>query len=454
MNIIFSANQIIDIILSKTQRKTPTIIHKQFSIQRIRQFYIKKLNFVNQKFNFYISAILNYFPDIDQIDQFYKDLFNILFNRNFYKIALSRLNNSKNIVYKITASYIRLLKFSETLYDCKQLKKIAIGRICTIIKKLSNALIYLEKIRKQMKSLPLIDPYRKTILLCGSGNCGKSSLMNKITKANVEVNSTFRKTKSLQLGHHNINFIRWQIIDTPSLENTQTVKYSSVEMQTINAIVHLEHTMIYVFDPSNQSKINLFRQLDVFNSILFLNKYKKKIFLLAKTDLKWEISKNRCKKSLLSYIFKISFETFQLLKISCHDEVGLIILNQRAYEVKKDKIRKYPNPNDLFLNFQIISKCHNIKNKNSISNSKLCQSLKYINFKPKYDKNLFFKNFIEIEPNKQYGLSDEKTIEKEEKVRELLYEKKYVLSKLVNLVINNRYTDFLRILPKHSLVNN
>ena len=96
MNIIFNANQIIDIILSKTQRKTPTIIHKHFSIQRIRHFYIKKLNFVNQKFDFYITSILGHFTLIYQIDQFYKDLFNILFNRNYYKIGLSRLNNSKN----------------------------------------------------------------------------------------------------------------------------------------------------------------------------------------------------------------------------------------------------------------------------------------------------------------------------------------------------------------------
>jgi nucleolar GTP-binding protein len=397
MTKIFTANQIIDIILSKTQRKTPTIIHKHFSITRIRQFYIKKLNFVNQKFNFYITSILGQFPVIDQIDQFYKDLFNILFNRNFYKIGLSRLNNSKNLVLKIVTNYIRLLKFGKTLYDCKQLKRIAIGRICTVIKKLNDTFVYLEKIRKQMKALPLIDPYRKTILLCGPPNCGKSSLMNKITKANIEVGSTFYNTKSLQLGHYNNNFIRWQIIDTPSLENIQTIKYSSVEMQTINAIVHLEHIMLYIFDPSNRSKINLFRQIDIFNSILYLNKQKKKIILFGKTDLKWEITKNRIKKSLLTNIFKISFEIFKLLKISCHDEVGLIALNQKAYDVKTVENQKYYKQKGFSLNYKFISKFNFNESRIFKSNLKMGKNLDYVNFKIKYNGNLFFKKLFEIE---------------------------------------------------------
>ena len=452
MNLIFSANEIIDIILSKTQRKTPTIIHKHYSIQRIRQFYIKKLNFINQNFDFHISNILNHFPIIDQIDRFYKDLFNILFNRNYYKIGLSRLNNSKNLVSKIITNYIRLLKFGKTLYDCKQLKKIAIGRICTVIKKLNNTFKYLEKIRKQLKFLPTIDPYRKTILVCGSLNCGKSSLMNKLTKANVEVSSRLNKTKSLQLGHCCKNFIRWQIIDTPSLRNIQSIKYNSIEMQTINAIVHLEHTMLYIFDPSDHSKINLYKQIDIFNSILCLNKYKKKIFLFGKTDLKWEISKNRCKKSLITCIFKMSFEIFQLLKISCHDEVGFFILNQKAYEIKNEEIKKYFKENNFLSNSQKFSNSVLPERVVPIFDSKLDKNLNYINFKVKNNDKSFFKKLIGIESSKHYNTLVTKSIETEEKVREYMYEEKYILSQLSNYIENKKKNNFLRIIPKYSPV--
>jgi nucleolar GTP-binding protein len=40
------ANELIDIGLSKTQRKTPTVIRKGFKIQRIRKFYMRKVKYM------------------------------------------------------------------------------------------------------------------------------------------------------------------------------------------------------------------------------------------------------------------------------------------------------------------------------------------------------------------------------------------------------------------------
>ena len=41
-----TANDFIDIILSRTQRRTPTIVHPQYAIGRIRSFYMRKVSFV------------------------------------------------------------------------------------------------------------------------------------------------------------------------------------------------------------------------------------------------------------------------------------------------------------------------------------------------------------------------------------------------------------------------
>ena len=40
------ANDLIDIVLSKTQRKTPTKVCQGFKIQRIRKFYMRKVKFM------------------------------------------------------------------------------------------------------------------------------------------------------------------------------------------------------------------------------------------------------------------------------------------------------------------------------------------------------------------------------------------------------------------------
>jgi len=37
-----TAKDFIDVILSKTQRKTPTVVHPGYNIVRIRQFYMRK----------------------------------------------------------------------------------------------------------------------------------------------------------------------------------------------------------------------------------------------------------------------------------------------------------------------------------------------------------------------------------------------------------------------------
>lgn len=58
-------HDIIDIVLTRTQRKTPTVIHKSYSIQRIRKFYMRKLKFAQQTMHDRLTQILTDFPVLD-----------------------------------------------------------------------------------------------------------------------------------------------------------------------------------------------------------------------------------------------------------------------------------------------------------------------------------------------------------------------------------------------------
>ena len=62
-----------------------------------------------------------------------------------------------------------------------------------------------------MARLPSIDPATRTILICGYPNVGKSSFMNKVTRADVEVQPYAFTTKSLFVGHTDYNYLRWQV---------------------------------------------------------------------------------------------------------------------------------------------------------------------------------------------------------------------------------------------------
>lgn len=63
--IMFDFQEFIDIMLSKTQRKTPTVIHKNFKISRIRRFYMRKVKFMQQSIHDRLTAILTEFPKLE-----------------------------------------------------------------------------------------------------------------------------------------------------------------------------------------------------------------------------------------------------------------------------------------------------------------------------------------------------------------------------------------------------
>ena len=76
----------IDIVLTRTQRKTPTVVHANYQISRIREFYMRKVKFTQSTFHEKLEAILEEFPKLDDIHPFYADLINVLYDRDHYKV--------------------------------------------------------------------------------------------------------------------------------------------------------------------------------------------------------------------------------------------------------------------------------------------------------------------------------------------------------------------------------
>jgi hypothetical protein len=62
IQVVPPAADFLDIVLSKTQRKTPTVVHKGYQISRIRAFYMRKVKFAGQSFHDKLSQILDDFP--------------------------------------------------------------------------------------------------------------------------------------------------------------------------------------------------------------------------------------------------------------------------------------------------------------------------------------------------------------------------------------------------------
>ncbi|CAN0226388.1 unnamed protein product, partial [Phaeothamnion confervicola] len=268
------ADSFVDIILTRTQRRTPTVIHPGYKISRIRSFYMRKVKFTQETISERLGQIILDFPRLDDVHPFYGDLLNILYDRDHYKLALGQINMCKKLVEALSRDYVRLLKYGDSLYRCKQLKRAALGRMCTLLKRQKASLSYLEEVRKHIARLPALDPTTRTLLLTGFPNVGKSSFMNKVTRANVEVQPYAFTTKSLYVGHMDYRYLRWQVVDTPGILDHPLEERNTIEMQAVTALAHLQCCVLYFVDVSEQCGYPIKAQLSLFESIrpLFANK--------------------------------------------------------------------------------------------------------------------------------------------------------------------------------------
>lgn len=278
------SNDFVDIVLTRTQRKTPTVIHPSYAISRIRAFYMRKVKFTQATFQEKLSQIINDFPRLDDIHPFYRDLINILYDRDHYKLALGQINTCRALIDNIAKDHVRMLKYGDSLYRCKQLKRAALGRMCTLMKKQKSSLEYLEEVRKHLSRLPSIDPNTRTLLVTGFPNVGKSSFMNKVTRADVDVQPYAFTTKALYVGHMDYKYLRWQVIDTPGILDHPLEQRNTIEMQAVTALAHLQASVLFFCDVSEQCGFSIEQQLSLFDSVRPLFANKPLIFVANKVD--------------------------------------------------------------------------------------------------------------------------------------------------------------------------
>ncbi|KAJ3320018.1 Nucleolar GTP-binding protein 1 [Boothiomyces sp. JEL0866] len=328
VQVVPNGTEFIDIVLSKINRKTPTVIHPNYQITRIRSFYMRKVKFAQDCFDEKLGQILSDFPKLDEIHPFYADLMNVLYDKDHYKLALAQINTAKHLIDNVAKDYARLLKFGDSLFRCKQLKKAALGRMATIMKRQKDSLAYLEQVRQHLARLPSIDPNTRTLIVCGYPNVGKSSFMNKVTRADVEVQPYAFTTKSLFVGHMDYKYLRWQVIDTPGILDHPLEQRNTIEMQSVTALAHLRACVMFFIDVSEQCGYSIKEQVGLYNSIKPLFANKPVMVVVNKIDIKKPEDLDPEQQELLNSI--TNDEEVTLALTSCYTDEGVMDVRNLA----------------------------------------------------------------------------------------------------------------------------
>lgn len=293
-------------------------------------FYLRKVKFTEQTFSEKLGAILESFPRLQDIHPFHSALMNTLYDADHFRIALGQLSTAKHLIEQVARDYIRLIKYAQSLFQCKQLKRAALGRMATITRRLKGSLEYLEQVRQHLGRLPSIDPNTRTLLICGYPNVGKSSFLKSVTRADVDVQPYAFTTKSLYVGHFDYKYLRFQAIDTPGILDHPLEEMNTIEMQSITAIAHLRSAVLYFVDLSEQCGYTVEAQVQLFHSIkpLFANKI---VFLVVnKIDVTRPEDLEPSRQTLLETITKSG--EVEMLRLSCHTEEGVMEVRNQACE--------------------------------------------------------------------------------------------------------------------------
>ncbi len=280
---------------------------------------MRKIKFTQQTISERLTTILTDFPRLNDIHPFYADLCNTLYDKDHYKLALGQLNTARSLVDQIARDLIRMVKYADSAYRCKCLKRAALGRMCTVLKRQKASLAYLEEVRKHLSRLPALDPNTRTILMCGLPNVGKSSFMNKITRGNVDVQPYAFTTKSLFVGHCDYKYLRWQVIDTPGILDHSLEERNTIEMQAIIALAHLTCSVLYFCDISEHCGYTIEQQCSLFRSIKPLFANKQLIIVVNKVDEQpWESLDSEKKEMIEAMAKDVNCSLMTMSNVSEH----------------------------------------------------------------------------------------------------------------------------------------
>lgn len=242
-------------------------------LQKSRRIELENIGTFHKTLKIKLSQILNEFPSIDSLPQFYQELVRCTLEYDTLKKSLGGLKWALQKIDHFHGFYSKKIKFARELDTISRFRKECFGRISSIVKQIKDELLYLENARKTMKNYPTIKTSMETIAIAGFPNVGKTTLLSKITGSMPEINSYAFTTKGINIGY--LNGI--QFIDTPGTLN-RFDKMNNIEKVTELAIQLLAKRIIYIFDLTEpypiEDQIKLFEKTKKFkkNIIVFCSK--------------------------------------------------------------------------------------------------------------------------------------------------------------------------------------
>ncbi|CAD6491376.1 MAG: GTPase Obg [Candidatus Argoarchaeum ethanivorans] len=193
-----------------------------------------------------LANVVRDFPSFNEISPFYNELADVIVGVDKIRVSLSSIQWASKKIKEISRSNISKIYHKE---DPKLTRQSAIGRMSSVVNRISKDLEFLDETRNKLRKLPDIRD-EPTIVVAGYPNVGKSSFVKIVSSANPEIATYPFTTKGLLVGHFARDGTRYQIVDTPGLFDRPLKERNTIERQAILALAHQCNIILFIFDPS------------------------------------------------------------------------------------------------------------------------------------------------------------------------------------------------------------
>ncbi|WP_280587653.1 GTPase [Halorubrum sp. Boch-26] len=202
-------------------------------------------------------------PDFGfDVDPFYYELADAIVDVDRLRQALSQVMWASRQIEDLRDEYTTKVRNSD-VDTARKHRKQAFARMADVMDQIEDDLRYVGDARDQLKVLPDIRPDEPAIVIAGYPNVGKSSFVNRVTRASNEIAEYPFTTRGVQIGHFERDHVRYQIVDTPGLLDRPEEDRNDIERQAVSALEHLADVVVFVLDPSGDCGYPLGVQLEL-----------------------------------------------------------------------------------------------------------------------------------------------------------------------------------------------
>jgi len=207
------------------------------------------------------------FPSLDRIPPFYRELIDATIGVATLRKNLAAVDWARKKSLELARGFARRIQAAHGTTAVGAIRREAFGRLSSVINQIAPNLEALAASRRPLKGFPDINPEAPTIVVAGYPNVGKSAFVGRVSTAKPRVAPYPFTTQGVFVGHFDVGYTRFQILDTPGLLDRPMDERNPMERQAITALAHVADAVVFLLDPSETCGYELSAQMRLLDTV-------------------------------------------------------------------------------------------------------------------------------------------------------------------------------------------